>query len=226
MRLGTNLVLRVFVLVIVFAAFLFIPAGTMRFWQGWTFLAILFIPGIPAFLYLLKHDPELIERRLQTKEKATEQKLLIRLLRPFFVAAYLIPGLDYRIGWSRALLGAVPLWLMLASQGFALVGVLLVMWVLMVNSYASRTIQVEAGQEVISTGPYSLVRHPMYLGSALMWMSIPLALGSYVAWPAFAVLVPFYVFRLLSEEKVLRQELPGYPEYCVRTRHRLVPFVW
>lgn len=94
-----------------------------------------------------------------------------------------------------------------------------------INSFASRSIQVELGQRVISTGPYRAVRHPLYLGSLVMWLSTPLALRSYFAWPAFALLIPFYVFRLLNKEKVLRQELPGYPEYCLRTRFRLVPFV-
>ena len=112
------------------------------------------------------------------------------------------------------------------AQVLILGGLLLVFWVLKVNSFASRTIRVEAGQSVISSGPYSMVRHPMYSGSVVMWLSIPLALGSYVAWPAFALLIPLYVFRLLNEEKVLRQELSGYPEYCLRTRYRLVPFVW
>jgi protein-S-isoprenylcysteine O-methyltransferase Ste14 len=115
---------------------------------------------------------------------------------------------------------------MLLCQALILGGLLLVVWVMKVNSFASRTIQVEAGQRVISTGPYRMVRHPLYSGSLVMWLATPLALGSYIAWPAFALLIPFYVFRLLNEEKVLRQELPGYPEYCLRTRFRLVPFVW
>lgn len=226
MSLASRLVFRFVFLLIVFAGLLFIPAGTLKFWPGWGFLSVSFIPSILGFSYFYKHDPELVERRLQSKEKVTEQKLLIRLLRPFFGAAFVLPGFDYRFGWSRGFLGAEPIWLMLISQAAILGGFLLVFWVLKVNSFASRTIRVEVGQKVISSGPYSMVRHPMYLGSILFWLSTPLALGSYVAWPAFAALVPFYVFRLLNEEKVLRQELPGYPEYCLRTRYRLVPFVW
>lgn len=105
-------------------------------------------------------------------------------------------------------------------------GLALIFWVTKVNSFASRTIQVEAGQPVISSGPYALMRHPMYSGSILLWLSMPLALGSYVAWPAFALLVPFYIFRLLHEEKFLDKELPGYRQYCQQTRFRLVPHVW
>jgi protein-S-isoprenylcysteine O-methyltransferase Ste14 len=189
-------------------------------------LGVTFIPSTLAFLYFYKHDPQLIERRLQSKEKISEQKLLMRVSKPVFLAAFLLPGLDYRLGWTRTSLGAVPLWLMLLCQALILGGLLLVVWVMKVNSFASRTIQVEAGQRVISTGPYRMVRHPLYSGSLVMWLATPLALGSYIAWPAFALLIPFYVFRLLNEEKVLRQELPGYPEYCLRTRFRLVPFVW
>ena len=115
---------------------------------------------------------------------------------------------------------------MVLSQVVFLGGFFLVFWTMKVNSFASRTIQVEPGQPVISSGPYRLVRHPLYSGSIVLWLSTPLMLGSFIALPAFALLVPFYVLRLLNEEKILRQELPGYPEYCVRTRFRLVPFVW
>jgi len=226
MSLKSKLFLRLFLGLIIVAAMLFIPAGSLRFWQGWVFMPLVFIPVISFYLHFYKHDPQLIGRRLQSKEKVSEQRFLIRLLKPVFFAAFLLPGLDYRFGWSRAYVGAVPLWLTVLSQVLILGGLLLVFWVLKVNSFASRTIQVEAGQSVISGGPYSMVRHPMYSGSVVMWLVIPLALGSYVAWPAFALLIPLYVFRLLNEEKVLRQELPGYSGYCLRTRYRLIPFVW
>jgi len=226
MSLRSRLVLRFFLGLIFAAAMLFVPAGSLRVWQGWAFMALVFIPVISSFVYFYKHDRQLVERRLQSKEKVSEQRFLIRLLKPVFFAAFLVPGLDYRFGWSRSSLGAVPLWLTLLAQVLLLGGLLFVFWVLKVNSFAARTIQVEAGQRVISSGPYRMVRHPMYAGSVVMWLSMPLALGSYVAWPAFALLIPFYVFRLLNEEKVLRQELVGYTEYCLRTRYRLFPFVW
>jgi protein-S-isoprenylcysteine O-methyltransferase Ste14 len=226
MSFSSKLVVRLSLGLIIGPAVLFIPAGSWKYWQGWSFLAVAFIPSTLAFLYFYKHDPQLVERRLQRKEKVSEQKLLMRVTVPFFLAAFLLPGLDYRWGWSRTFLGAVPVWLILLSQVLVLGGFLLVFWVMKVNSFTSRTIQVEAGQKVISTGPYRLVRHPLYSGSLVMWLSAPLALGSYIAWPAFALLIPFYVFRLINEEKVLREELPGYTEYCQRTRFRLVPFVW
>lgn len=226
MSLKSKIVLRLFLSLILIVAMLFIPAGSLRFWQAWVFIPLVFLPVVSSYVYFYRHDPQLIERRLQSKEKVSEQRVLIRLLKPIFFAAFLLPGLDYRFGWSRTSLGAVPLWLTVFAQVLILGGLLLVFWVLKVNSFASRTIQVETGQSVISSGPYSMVRHPMYSGSVVMWLSIPLALGSYVAWPAFALLIPLYVFRLLNEEKVLRQELSGYSEYCLRTRYRLVPFVW
>src|SRR5271169_196969 len=226
MSLKSKIVLRLFLSLIFIVAILFVPAGSLRFWQAWVFIALVFVPVVSSYVYFYKHDPQLIERRLQSKEKVSEQRFLIRLLKPVFFAAFLLPGLDYRFGWSRTSLGAVPLWLTVFAQVLILGGLFLVFWVLKVNSFASRTIQVEAGQSVISSGPYSMVRHPMYSGSVVMWLSIPLALGSYVAWPAFALLIPLYVYRLLNEEKVLRQELSGYSEYCLHTRYRLVPFVW
>jgi len=227
MSLRAKLVVRLCLVLIVGAALVFIPAGSWKYWQGWAFLALTFIPSILAYLYFYKHDPELMERRLQSKEKVREQKLLITVSKPLFLAAFLLPGLDYRWGLSpRTFLGAVPLWLTLLALDLVLGGFLFVFWVLKVNTFASRTIQVEAGQNVISTGPYAMVRHPMYSGSLMMWLATPLELGSYIAWPAFALLIPFYVIRLLNEEKVLRQELPGYSEYCLHTHFRLVPFVW
>ena len=226
MSLRSRLILRLSLGLIILAAILFLPAGTWRFWQGWVFLAIFFTYAPLAFFYFYKHDRELIERRLRSKEKISEQKWLIGLFKPVFFAVFLIPGFDHRLGWSRHLLGAVPAWLSLFSDGLIVCGLLMIFWTLKVNSFASRTIEVDAGQCVISTGPYALVRHPMYSGSALLCLCLPLALGSYIAWPAFALLIGIYVLRLLNEETFLRKELPGYSEYCTRTRFRLVPYVW
>jgi protein-S-isoprenylcysteine O-methyltransferase Ste14 len=158
---------------------------------------------------------------MQFKEKVPEQKRIMKFMYLTCVIAYLLPGFDHRFGWSRS-----PLWLTILSQPVVCAGFLMTIWVMRVNSFASRTIQVEPGQPVISTGPYAIVRHPMYLGATLMFLFTPLALGSYLSLPVFALIIPIIVLRLLNEEKVLRQELPGYPEYCLRTRFRLVPLLW
>lgn len=226
MSLGKRLAVRFAFAFIAALVVLFLPAGTWKFWQGWAFLATFFIPYVLTFLYFYKYDPKVVERRLQSNEPVSEQKALIRWARPLFIASFPLPGLDYRFGWSRMLVGAMPVWLTIFSLLMVLAGILGVFWVLKVNAHASRTIQVEEGQTVISTGPYRVVRHPLYTASVVLWVFTPLALGSYVSLPVFLVLVSFYVLRLLSEEKVLRVELPGYSEYCAKTRFHLIPLVW
>ncbi|MGB7862484.1 MAG: isoprenylcysteine carboxylmethyltransferase family protein [Candidatus Sulfotelmatobacter sp.] len=221
MSLKSKLALRCSLGLPVFGAVLFIPAGSLRFWQGWAYLMVWFVPAIFVFGYFCKHDPQLIERRLQRKEKVHEQKLIMRFAFVTFLIGYLLPGLDHRFGWSH-----LPLWLTILSQAFVLAGWAMIFWVLKTNSFAAATIRVEPGQKVISSGPYRIVRHPMYLGASVMFLFAPLALGSYFALPVFALLIPIIVFRLRNEEKVLRQELPGYAEYCLNTRFRLVPFLW
>ncbi|MGB9406946.1 MAG: isoprenylcysteine carboxylmethyltransferase family protein [Terracidiphilus sp.] len=222
LRLGLGLTLG---LIFAFAV-LFVTAGTLNYWQGWAFLVVFFVPNAFTFIYFLKRDPEFLERRLRNKERYDEQKLLLRWGKPFYLIAFLLPGCDYRWDWSRTLVGAVPLWLTVFSLAMVLGSLLLIFWVLYVNRFASRTVEVEAGQTVISHGPYCMVRHPYYFATVMMWLFTPLALGSWIALPAFVLLIPFYVIRLLNEETVLRAQLAGYPEYCMRTRCRLIPFVW
>jgi protein-S-isoprenylcysteine O-methyltransferase Ste14 len=144
----------------------------------------------------------------------------------FFVAGLLVPGLDRRLGWTHRWTGGVPLWLEVVAQAVTLTAYLGTMWVIDVNRFAARTVRVEEGQRVIADGPYKLVRHPMYAFALVMWLATAIALGSYVALPFFAMLVPILVLRLLNEEKVLRRELPGYTEFCERTRYRLAPYIW
>jgi protein-S-isoprenylcysteine O-methyltransferase Ste14 len=226
MSLRTRLIARYAAALVVCAALLFLPAGTLKFWEAWVFVAIMFLPAIAFSAYYLKHDPQLVERRLQSKEKVKEQLAFKIVGAVIFVVALLIAGLDHRIGWTRELARDVPTWLKIAAQALVLGGYLLSFWVIGVNRFAARTIQVEPGQKVIADGPYALVRHPMYFGMLGMWLCVPVALGSYVALPVFVLLVPVIVLRLLNEEKVLRQELPGYEAYCDKTRFRLVPYVW
>jgi protein-S-isoprenylcysteine O-methyltransferase Ste14 len=215
-----------FLILIVYAGVLFIPAGTLSFWQAWVYLAVLIVPTFSGYCYIYRFDPELLERRMRQKEQVREQKLLMRWVKPLFLVFFMVPGLDYRFAWSKTLLGAVPLWLTVLSNAIALAAILFVMWCFSYNRFAARTIQVEAEQKVITTGPYRFVRHPMYAGSAVLFLFTPLALGSWIAMPAVALWAPFYAVRILSEEKVLREQLAGYSEYCERTRCRLIPLVW
>ncbi len=219
--LTTRLILRSLFALIFVALFLFVPAGSLRYWQGWVFMAMLFLPMPITSVYFLKRDPQLVERRLRTQEKSSEQKTIIRWAQWVAFGSLLIPGLDYRFGWSR-----VPLWLTILSQVFVFAGYLITLWVMKENSFASRTVQVEEGQKVISTGPYRLVRHPMYFGAVLMLLFTPLALGSWWALPGFLAVIPLIVLRLLHEEKMLCSDLPGYSDYCLRTRSRLLPLLW
>jgi protein-S-isoprenylcysteine O-methyltransferase Ste14 len=210
----------------VVVALLFVPAGTLDFWEAWVFLAIFFIPMIIFSIYYYQHDRALVERRMQNREKVTEQKWIMRFAFLFFLLGLLVPGLDHRFGWTRRWIGGVPLWVEIAAQALTLTGYLGTMWVIDVNRFAARTVQVERDQRVISSGPYGVVRHPMYSFALVMWLATATALGSYVALPFFALLIPVIVLRLLNEEKVLRRELPGYAEYCERTRYRLAPYIW
>jgi protein-S-isoprenylcysteine O-methyltransferase Ste14 len=226
MSLGARIALRFLLLPSAIVAILFIPAGTWSFWQGWAFFVSLVVPAIGVYAYFWKHDPQVVERRLQTKEHVREQRMLMRLAKPLFAVLLTIPGFDHRWGWSRALLGAVPPWISLLSLAMVCGAFLGIFWVVNVNRFAATTIQVEVGQKVISSGPYRFIRHPMYSASMVLWLCTPLALGSWVSLPAFALLTPIYVFRLLNEEKVLREQLPGYSEYCLHTRYRMIPCVW
>ena len=210
----------------VLVALLFVPAGTLDFWEAWVFLAIFFIPMIIFSIYYYQHDRALVERRMQNREKVTEQKWIMRFAFLFFLLGLLVPGLDHRFGWTRRWIGGVPLWVEIAAQALTLTGYLGTMWVIDVNRFAARTVQVERDQRVISSGPYGVVRHPMYSFALVMWLATATALGSYVALPFFALLIPVIVLRLLNEEKVLRRELPGYAEYYERTRYRLAPYIW
>jgi protein-S-isoprenylcysteine O-methyltransferase Ste14 len=209
-----------------FALLLFVPAGTVRYWEGWAFLAFWFIPGGLALIYFSKHDSGVLKRRMQVKEKVTEQKTIMKATYAIMFIAFLVAGLDFRFGWTREWAGAVPLWLIVAGLLAALCGRLLTYWVMNVNRYAGRTITVEPGQTVVCSGPYRWVRHPMYFGILMIMLFTPLALGSYVAVPVFALILPLLVLRLLNEEKVLRHDLPGYSEYCQGTPYRLIPYMW
>jgi len=207
---------------IVTGLLLFLPAGTIYYWQAWAFMAVLFMPFFFVASYFLKKDPKFLERRLRYKEKEASQKKVIRLSWIVFFIALLVPGLDFRFGWS-----GVPAWLVILADIFVFLGYAIIFLVFKENSYASRIVEVEKGQKVISTGPYSMVRHPMYLGTIMMYLFMPIALGSYVALLIFAPMIfGILFFRIRDEEKLLLKELNGYKAYCRKVKYRLVPGVW
>ena len=176
--------------------------------------------------YFYKRDPQFLARRLLRKEKIGAQKFIMCLLKNVSVISYLLCGLDNRFGWSRTWLAPVPEWLTVLALLLYAGTYLLLIPVGNANRFAATVVQVEAGQTVADRGPYRLLRHPMYSVSLLLWLWMPLALGSFVALPVAALLIPILVLRLLNEEKILRRDLPGYSEYCQHTRYRLVPSVW
>lgn len=208
------------------AAMLFVPAGTLKYRPGWAFLIVNLLSSLLLCVYFYQHDPQLLERRLLTREKVRAQKFIMSLVKGFYGLAFILPGFDFRFGWTNQWTGPLPRWLMVSALLLVPVGYGLFVAVMRANRFAASIVQIETGQSVADAGPYRFVRHPMYAGGVLLWLATPLALGSLVALPAFALLIPLFILRLLNEEKILRRELPGYAEYCRRTPCRLVPFVW
>jgi protein-S-isoprenylcysteine O-methyltransferase Ste14 len=206
------------------AALLFIPAWTLAYWQAWLFMAVFVCASGALTVYLAIHDPKLLERRMNVgprAEKEPAQKIIMVLATLGFIAMLVFPALDYRFGWSP-----VPASVSVLGDALIALGFLFTFFVFKENSYGASTIQIAEGQTVISTGPYAFVRHPMYAAALVMLLGIPLALGSW--WGLFALLLvlPVLIWRLLDEERFLRQNLPGYPEYQAKVRYRLLPFVW
>ena len=206
---------------LVLGSVLFIPAGTLKYWEAWLYMGVLLIPMSFAVRYLLKRSPELLERRLQTREREATQKRVIGAGWVLFLAMFILPGLDFRFGWS-----SVPVPVVIAADLVVLLGYGLIIRVFSENQYAARTVQVDEGQHIIKTGPYAIVRHPMYVGTLLMYLVTPLALGSYWALIPAAFIIPMLVVRIRNEEQVLERDLVGYREYKQETKYRLVPRLW
>ena len=200
---------------------IFLPAGTLNFGGGWLLMALLFIPMFCAGLVMLKKNPDLLKSRLDAKEKQGAQQLVVKLSALMFLAGFILAGLDFRFGWSH-----IPAWLRTASVVLFLISYLLYAEVLRENAYLSRTIQVQEGQKVVSTGLYGIVRHPMYAATLILFLSMPLILGSWPALGVFCCYPLIIVKRLLNEEQVLRAELSGYEEYTKKIKYRLLPYIW
>ncbi len=209
----------VMIILMILGIVIFLPARTIHYWQGtilWSIYAllILFIT-----VYFGKKNPELLARRVHVKEKTTTKKPPAFLQLCFL--CYVIPGFDFRFHWST-----VPVCLVIAANAAVLLGYVLIFFVFRANSYASTIVQVEDKQKVSDSGPYGVIRHPMYLGLILMVLFTPLALGSYWALIPASLIIPLNVMRIKGEEEVLLRELPGYREYCLKTPYRLLPLIW
>ena len=212
------------ILFFVTAALLFLPAGTILYWQGWAYLAVFFGASSLITLYLAKNDPALLKRRLSGgpwAEKERAQKIIMAFTSIGFIALIVVPALDFRFGWS-----AVPLPVVAAGDVLVAIGYVIIFLVYKENTFTSATIEVAEDQKVISTGPYALVRHPMYAGGVLYLLGTPLALGSWWGLVPFAATLPFLIWRLFDEEAFLGRNLPGYAEYRNKVPFRLLPGVW
>jgi protein-S-isoprenylcysteine O-methyltransferase Ste14 len=226
--MNKNLYIKVAVQILLFPIFmgalLFLPAGTLDYWEAWVFAGVFFVCSAAIGIWLLIKDPKLLERRMNvgpTAEKEPAQKIIAMFTLLSFAGSGVLPALDHRFGWSD-----VPIFFVILGNILIALSYLAFYFVLRENTYAASTIQVEENQRVISTGPYALVRHPMYAGALILMLGIPLALGS---WWGLLLLIPglaVIIWRLLDEERFLSENLAGYTEYKNRVRYRLVPFVW
>ena len=213
-------------IIIRFGGFVAIAAALLYFfgrsyWQGWLYCAVLFVPMFFMALYFLKRDPEFLERRMRYREKEREQVSIIIGGAAVLLAGIAVIGLDRYYSWS-----IVPTVAVISADIVSLIGDGIMFLAFRENSYASRIIEVESDQKVISSGPYAIIRHPMYLGNIIIMLVMPVALGSWVGIPFLLLYIPIIIARILNEEKVLLRDLPGYAEYCRRTRYRLVPKIW
>jgi len=221
MKLLLNALTKFIIGVVAIAILLFLPAGTFLYPNAYLFMAVLFVPVIIMGVVLYIKAPALLEKRLSEKENESTQKWVVALSGLMFVAAFIIPALDFRFSLSN-----VPLWCVILSSVIFLIGYAIFAEVLRENAYLSRTVEVQNGQTVISTGLYGVVRHPMYLATLLMFIPMPLILGSFwglIPLSAYPVII---VVRIINEEKVLTKGLSGYEEYKKKVKYRLIPFIF
>ena len=200
---------------------IFLPAGTLGYTYGWLFVGLLFVPMLIAGFVMLAKSPDFLKKRLDVKEKQGTQKGVVAVAGLMFLAGFVVAGLDYRFGWSD-----MPTWVVITASVLFLIAYALYAEVMRENAYLSRTIKVEQGQTVVDTGLYGIVRHPMYAVTILLFMMIPLVLGSWYALIVFAFYPAIIIVRLKNEEELLTRELTGYAEYKKKVKYRIIPFIW
>ena len=202
-------------------ALLFLPAGSLAFFNAWLFIGLLFVPMLILGIVLLLKSPDLLKKRLDAKEKQNAQKGVVAMSALLFLAGFIVAGLDFRFGWSH-----MPAWAVAVASAILLISYALYCEVMRENAYLSRTIEVQNGQKVVDTGLYGIVRHPMYAVTIWLFLAIPVLLGSLYALLCFLPYIPVIVVRILNEEKLLTEELDGYEEYKKRVKYRLLPLIW
>ena len=200
---------------------IFWPAGTLCYPYGWLLVCLLFVPMLIAGVVMLAKSPDFLKKRLDVKEKQGAQKGVVAFAGLMFIVGFVVAGLDYRFGWSD-----MPAWVVITASVLFLIAYALYAEVMRENAYLSRTIKVEQGQTVVDTGLYGIVRHPMYAVTILLFMMIPLILGSWYALIVFALYPAIIIVRLKNEEELLTRELPGYAEYKKKVKYRIIPFIW
>ena len=220
-KLFSQAMIKFFGGLLVVGLLLFLPAGTFLFWQAWLLIGILFVPMFVAGLIMMRSSPELLRKRLNAKEKETEQKGVIVLSGMMFFAAFVLAGLNFRFRWI-----VLPAWVSWASAAVFLAAYALYAEVLRENVWLSRTIEVQENQKVIDTGLYGVVRHPMYMTTLFLFLSMPLVLGSVISFAVTLLYIPIIAKRIRNEEQVLENGLDGYAEYKKRVRYKVIPFVW
>ena len=220
-KLFTQAIVKFFTGLVLVGVLVFLPAGTFSFWQGWLLLGILFVPMFIAGLVMMKKCPELLRKRLNVKEEEKEQKIVIALSGVMFLAAFIIAGLNYRFGWL-----VLPKAVSYVAAIMFLLAYILYAEVMRENAYLSRTVEVQQNQKVISTGLYGVVRHPMYMTTLILFLAMPLVLGSFISFFITLVYIPIISIRIKNEEEVLENGLPGYKEYMKKVKYRVIPFVW
>jgi len=217
----TQALAKFFLGVIVMGFLIFLPAGSFRFWQGWLLMGILFVPMFAAGLVMMGKNPELLRKRLNAKEKEAEQRTVVKLSGLLFILAFVVAGLNWRFGWW-----ILPNWAVWVAAGLFLGAYLLYAEVLRENTYLSRTIEVQENQKVIDTGLYGIVRHPMYMATTILFLTMPLVLASPISFIIMSGYIPVIAKRIKNEEKVLEEGLEGYAEYKKKVKYRLLPMVW
>lgn len=213
--------IKIFSGLILVGLLVFLPAGTLKFFNGWLFMGILFVPMFVAGIVMMFKNPQLLEKRLNAKENEDEQSLVIKLSGLMFLGGFIVAGLDFRFGWC-----VLPKGVVIAASAVFLIAYMLYAEVLRENTYLSRTIEVQENQKVIDTGLYGIVRHPMYFATVLLFLAMPLVLGSVYSFLIFLV-YPFIIAkRIKNEEEVLEKDLEGYTEYKQKVKYRMIPFIW